>query len=118
VRLEAEVDERSRMVYGVARLRTVEKDQDIMIPVGLFVQAEIRGSAVDRVVRLPRSTVRDSNQVLVVDEDNRLRFRQVSILRLEHDEVLVSDGLADGELVCISPLQTVVDGMLVQPVVE
>jgi multidrug efflux pump subunit AcrA (membrane-fusion protein) len=89
-----------------------------MIPVGLFVQAEIRGSAVDRVVRLPRSTVRDSNQVLVVDEDNRLRFRQVSILRLEHDEVLVSDGLADGELVCISPLQTVVDGMLVQPVVE
>ena len=118
VRLEAEVDERSRMVYGVARLRTVEKDQDIMIPVGLFVQAEIRGSAVDRVVRLPRSTVRDSNQVLVVDEDNRLRFRQVSILRLEHDEVLISDGLADGELVCISPLQTVVDGMLVQPVVE
>jgi RND family efflux transporter MFP subunit len=118
VRTEAEVDERSRMVYGVARLR-MENDQDIvMIPVGLFVQAQIRGRAVDQVMRLPRSAVRDSNQVLVVDENNQLRFRQVSILRLEHDEVLIDDGLADGELVIISPMQTVVDGMLVRPVIE
>ena len=112
------MDERSRMVYGVARLR-MENDQDIvMIPVGLFVQAQIRGRAVDQVMRLPRSAVRDSNQVLVVDENNQLRFRQVSILRLEHDEVLIDDGLADGELVIISPMQTVVDGMLVRPVIE
>ncbi len=118
VRTEAEVDERSRMVYGVARLR-MEKDSDIpMIPVGLFVQAEIRGRRVDNVVRLPRSALRDSNQVLVVDDDSSLRFRGVTILRLEHDEVLVSDGLEDGELVCVSPMQTVVDGMQVQPVME
>jgi RND family efflux transporter MFP subunit len=118
VRMEAEVDERSRMVYGVARVR-MEADQEIpMIPVGLFVQAEIRGRRVENVFRLPRSTVRDSNQVLVVDEDNHLRFRPVTILRLEHDEVLISAGLEDGELVCISPMQTVVDGMRVQPVIE
>jgi RND family efflux transporter MFP subunit len=118
VRMEAEVDERSRMVYGVARVR-MEKDSEIpMIPVGLFVQAEIRGRRVDDVVRLPRSAMRDSNQVLVVDEDNRLRFRQVTILRLEHDEVLVSAGLENGELVCISPMQTVVDGMQVEAVIE
>ena len=35
------------------------------------------------------------------------------MLRLEHDDMLVSDGLSDGELVCISPMQTVVEGMLV-----
>ena len=118
VRTEAEVDERSRMVYGVARLR-MENDQDIpMIPIGLFVQAEIRGRRVDQVIRLPRSAVRDNNQVLVVDDGNQLRFRQVSILRLEHDEVLINGGLEDGELVCVSPMQTVVDGMLVNPVIE
>lgn len=118
VRTEAEVDERSRMVYGVARLR-MENDQDIpMIPVGLFVQAEIRGRRVDQVIRLPRSAVRDNNQVLVVDDGNQLRFRQVSILRLEHDEVLINGGLDDGERVCVSPMQTVVDGMLVNPVIE
>lgn len=118
VRTEAEIDEQSRMVYGVTRLR-MEMDPEVpMIPVGLFVQADIQGRRVENVIRLPRSAVRDSNQVLVVDEQNHLRFRQIKILRLEHDEVLISEGLAEGELVCVSPMQTVVDGMRVQPVME
>jgi RND family efflux transporter MFP subunit len=118
VRTEAEIDERSRMVYGVARLRLEQQEGLPMIPVGLFVQAEIRGRRVENVIRLPRSAIRDDNQVLVVDADDHLHFRQVSILRLEHDDVLISDGLADGELVCLSPMQTVVEGMRVQPVLE
>jgi len=118
VRLEAEFDERSRMVYGVARLQIDDSDDSPILPVGLFVQATIQGQRVEHMIRLPRSAMRDNNQVLVVDPDNRLRFRQVSLLRLEHDDILVSQGLNDGELVCISPLQTVVDGMLVNPVTE
>lgn len=118
VRLEAEIDERSRMIYGVTRLRLEEDEDTPLLPVGMFVQAEIRGRRVENVIRLPRSAMRDNNEVLVVDADHRLRFRQVSLLRLEHDEMLVSDGLADGELVCISPMQTVVDGMRVKPVIE
>ena len=117
VRLEAVIDERSRLLYGVAQLRIEESDESRpFLPVGMFVQAEIRGSRVTNVIRLPRSAMRDNNQVLVVDSDNRLRFRQVTLTRLEHDDILVSRGLEDGELVCISPLQTVVDGMHVEPV--
>lgn len=116
VRLEAEMDERSRMIYGVTRLRLENDSETPMLPVGMFVQAEIRGARVDDVIRLPRSAMRDDNEVLVVDGDNRLRFRQVSLLRLEHDDILVSKGLEDGELVCVSPLQTVVEGMRVEPV--
>ncbi len=118
MRLEAQIDERSRMIYGVTRLRLEESEDTPILPVGMFVQAEIRGRRVENVIRLPRSAMRDDNQVLVVDAENRLRFRQVSLLRLEHDDMLVSAGLADGELVCVSPMQTVVDGMLVNPVVE
>lgn len=119
VRAEAEFDERSRMLYGVARLRTdANGEASLPLPVGMFVQAEIRGRRVDHVIRLPRSAMRDDNQVLVVDVQDRLRFRQVSILRLEHDEMLVDGGLEEGERVCISPLQTVVDGMQVTPVIE
>ena len=66
-------------------------------------------------VRLPRSAMRDDNQVLVIDDEERLRFRRVSVLRLEHDEVLISAGLEDGERVCVSAIQTVVDGMHVKP---
>lgn len=118
VRTEAEIDERSRMIYGVTRLRMSESEDRVSIPVGLFVQAEIRGRQVADVIRLPRSAMRDNDQVLVIDGDNRLRFRQVTILRLEHDEVLVKNGLTSGELVCISAIQTVVDGMHVKPVIE
>ena len=118
MRLEAEIDERSRMIYGVTRLRLEENEDTPILPVGMFVQAEIRGRKVENIVRLPRSAMRDNNQVLVVDSDNRLHFRQVKILRLEHDDMLISDGLSDGELVSISPMQTVVEGMLVKPVRE
>ena len=116
MRLEAEVDQRSRMIYGVTRLDMTHNDDNPLLPAGMFVQAEIRGRRVEGVIRLPRSAMRDNNQVLVVDAQNRLHFRQVSLLRLEHDDMLVEDGLADGELVCISPMQTVVQGMLVNPV--
>jgi RND family efflux transporter MFP subunit len=118
MRLEAEVDQRSRMIYGVTRLDMTHNDGKPLLPAGMFVQAKIRGRRVEGVIRLPRSAMRDNNQVLVVDAQNRLHFRQVSLLRLEHDDMLVKDGLADGELVCISPMQTVVDGMLVNPVTQ
>ena len=118
VRAEAEIDERSRMLYGVARLHSMRNEESFPIPVGLFVQAEIRGRKVENLMQLPRSAIRDGDQVLVVDSENRLHYRNVRILRLEHDDVLISEGLQAGELVCISPLQAVVDGMLVNPIVE
>ena len=120
IRTEAQIDERSRMAYGVARFEHAAVDGDLALkaPVGLFVQASIRGRRVENVVRLPRSVIRDNNQLLIVDANNRLHFRDVSILRLEHDEVLIDSGLEDDELVCLSPMQTVVEGMRVQPVFE
>ena len=120
IRTEAQIDERSRMAYGVARFenRPMGSATELSVPVGLFVQASIRGREVKGVVRLPRSVIRDDNQLLIVDADNRLRFREVSILRLEHDEVLIDSGLADGELVSLSPMQIAVEGMHVEPVFE
>ncbi|MEM8769053.1 MAG: hypothetical protein AAGE43_16520, partial [Pseudomonadota bacterium] len=39
-------------------------------------------------------------------------------LRLYRDEVLIRGGLESGERVCISPLQTAIEGMPVQPLDE
>ena len=50
VRLEAEIDERSRMIYGVTRLRLEDNEDIPMLPVGMFVQAEIRGRKVENIV--------------------------------------------------------------------
>ncbi len=116
VRTEAEIDSSSRMLYGVARVRYLDSPDLPPLAVGLFVQAEIQGRLVEDVIRLPRTAMRDENQVLVVDAENRLRFRYVTVFRIEHDEVLIRKGLEDGERVCVSPLQTVVDGMRVQAI--
>lgn len=113
VRSEAEIDQSSRMVQLVARIDNA--DAEVPISVGQFVNAQISGRNAENVVVLPRSAVRKNNNVLLVDADNRLRFRPIETLRLYQDTVLISGGLAAGERVCISPVQTAVEGMLVNP---
>ncbi len=114
VRTEAQIDTMSRMVQVVARIDN--EGQAAPLSVGLFVNAEIQGLIADDIVRLPRVALREGNNVLVVDEGNRLRFREVDPLRLYQDEVLIRGGLSSGERVCVSPLQTAVDGMPVNPI--
>ena len=114
VRAEAEIDTASRMVQLVARIRSDEITEELSV--GLFVTAEISGLAVDNIVRLPRSALRNNNQVLVIDRENKVRFRDVRPLRLYKDDVLIESGLQAGERVCLSTIQTAIDGMDVDPV--
>jgi RND family efflux transporter MFP subunit len=116
VRAEAEIDTSSRMVQLVARVESAEDSQDLSV--GLFVTAEIAGLAVENIVRLPRSAIRNDNQVLVVDTENRLRFRDIQPLRLYKDNVLINAGLIPGERVCVSTVQTAIEGMAVNPVAD
>lgn len=112
VRSESEIDRRSRMVTLVARvLGTRNALSANPLPVGAFVNAEIEGITLENAFQLPRSALRQDNQVLVIDEESRLRFREVSIARYEQDRILIQSGLKEGDIVNISPIQTVVDGM-------
>ena len=118
VRTESEIDPVSRMVHVVAEVRDpYAPGSDPSRPplaAGMFVEAEIEGRTVGDVVVLPWAALRGRDRVLVVDESSRLRYRQVEVLRSTSDEVLIRGGLAEGELVCVSPLDTVTDGMAVR----
>ena len=112
VRSESEIDRRSRMVTLVARVSGTRNALSANpLPVGAFVNAEIEGITLENAFQLPRSALRQDNQVLVVDEESRLRFREVSIARYEQDRILIQSGLREGDIVNISPIQAVVDGM-------
>ncbi len=123
VRTEGEIDARSRMVHVVARVEdpygmqggTDARDQP-PLAVGLFVHAEISGPTVEGVLVVPRYAMRDETTLLVVDADDRLRLREVEVLRIDRDEVLIKGALAPGERICLSPLQVVVEGMPVRPI--
>jgi RND family efflux transporter MFP subunit len=116
VRTEAEIDISSRMVHLVARVPNT--DGQTPLSVGLFVEAEIEGLSAENIVVLPRSALRNNDQVLIVDAEDKLRFRPIDQLRLYQDNVLVRGGLASGDRVCLSPLQTAIDGMVVNPIIE
>ncbi|MCH7548842.1 MAG: efflux RND transporter periplasmic adaptor subunit [Candidatus Krumholzibacteriota bacterium] len=116
VRVEGEIDPVTRMVNVVAQVDDpyARIDGRTVLPVGLFVAAEILGIEVENAVVLPRTSLRGTNTVFVIDKDNRLRFREVKVLRTTRDEIIVGAGLEPGERVCITTLEAVTDGMKVR----
>lgn len=120
VRVEGEIDRQTRMVHAVARVddpygRDTSRHA-APLAMGLFVDAEIEGRLARGVFRVPRAATREDGRILVVDADDRLRLRDVTILRRERDHVFVESGLTDGERVCLSNLAVVVDGMKVRTI--
>jgi RND family efflux transporter MFP subunit len=115
VRTEGEIDPRTRMVHVVAEVPDpYGRGPDPTRPplaAGMFVEAEIVGRTVENVAVVPRAALRSPGQVLIVDADSRLRFRDVDVLRATTDELFILDGLETGDRVNISPVEVVSDGM-------
>jgi len=126
VRIEASIDPNSNTVQTIIRVSQPSSDKEqgvngfrsIPLPIGLYVEADIQGRTVENIISLPRSVIRNNNQVLIVDAENKMYYREVEIFRLEEQQVLISSGILPGERICISPIQAVVDGMAVQPVIQ
>ncbi|MCI5105602.1 MAG: efflux RND transporter periplasmic adaptor subunit [Pseudomonadales bacterium] len=118
VRIEAAIDANSNTVQTIIRVAQPEGSDALPLPIGLYVEAAIEGKQVNDIIALPRSVVRNNNQVLVVDAENKMFYREVDIYRLEEERVLISGGLLPGEKICVSPIQAVINGMSVQPVME
>jgi hypothetical protein len=84
----------------------------------MYVHAEIIGKKVDGLIEIPRVALRNQNQVLVVDNDNRIHFRDVEVFRIDGEVAYISAGIDDKEMICVSQPKTVVDGMEVTPISE
>ena len=118
VRVEGEIDTRSGMITLVGRVDNPYRHRDSNTPplaVGMFVTAEILGHHSENVVVIPRAALRGKNRVLVVT-GNRLYYRTIDILRADSEKVVVKSGLKSGDQLCLSPIDTVVDGMRVRTV--
>jgi hypothetical protein len=51
-----------------------------------------------------------------VNARNELRTKRVEILRIDRDDVLVQGPFDEGERICVSPIQVVVEGMIVNAI--
>lgn len=120
VRTEGAIDLNSRMVTCVAQVvdpyAVHHESTGMPLTIGLFVEASIEGRTVEDVVVLPRQALRGSDHLLVVDADNKLTTRPVSVIKSDAEQVIIAGGVEPGERVCLTALEFVVEGMVVEPV--
>tara|TARA_B100001540_G_scaffold314979_1_gene341080 strand:- start:2 stop:1198 length:1197 start_codon:yes stop_codon:yes gene_type:complete len=117
VRTDASIDEDSRVVYAVAEVakpfaREPGSERPPLAP-GMFVHATISGRPLPDVVELPRSALRSSGDVLIVDAQRRVQARQVHLLDSDERSVWVQ-GLRAGERVVLREPVLLVAGMEVR----
>jgi RND family efflux transporter MFP subunit len=116
VRSLGEVDPRGRMLQVAVQVadpyRLLEKNaQPPYLEVGMFVDVEFAGPVLEQMIVLPRRALRDNRTVWIAGSDGLLRIRSVEIARMAREQVVVRSGVEAGELVVLTTLTGVVDGM-------
>ena len=103
----------ARLLVTVADPLGLEADSSQRRPLILdsYVRVQIDGQALDGVVRVPRTALRDGRRVWVMTEDRTLDIRDVTIAWSGNDHVYVREGLADGDRLITSNLASPVQGM-------
>lgn len=112
-RTEGEIQRANRSIMVVARIDGTLPDAPLP---GQFVHTEIEGLMIEKVVRVPRRAFVKSDRVMIVGDDHTVTTREVKVVRTERDDVLVSEGIRDGEQLCVTALTAAIEGMEVNVV--
>ena len=121
VRIDAAVDQNTRLIYATAEVNDpygLSATKGMPMAVGMFVTAEIEGITAQAAMVMPRMALRNQDKVYVINAENRLEIRTVSVMSTSEDRVLVSSGVTPGERVVTSTIPNAVDGMEVEPIVR
>ena len=113
VRTEGLLDEVSKVLYGVVEIQDpygLNKPTAKPLRIGSFVEASINSKTLTNLVLLPRNVMRAGKTLWLVDADNKLRTRKVSVLPTRGEVVYIIAGLEEGDRVVISGIAEAVEG--------
>lgn len=88
----------------------VENNQNSPLYSGIFVNVEIYGSLIEEAVTIPRQAVYNGNQIYLIKE-GKLEPREVKIVREEFNEVILAEGVFEGDTIIVDLMQGVVPGI-------
>lgn len=114
VRSEGVVDEATRLTHLVASIDdpyALLNGQARALPMGTFVQARIQGRALDGLMQLPRSALRDGDRLFVANDEDQLEIREVTVVRSTPQQVYLSGGVNEGDRVIVTAIQAPLPGM-------
>lgn len=115
-RSEGVVDSKSRMSYLVAEIKDPyhlarnNTKNDMPLRFGSYVQAKILGSEIAKASIIPRYLV-VNDRVAILNDESKLHYAEINIVRQQGGNVVVSEGLLDGDQLIVSALDYPVDGM-------
>ena len=116
-RVDGVIDPITRMInlIGVFKNDFIETDKP-NLPIGLFVEAKIDGITLKNIFEIPINSISKDNEVYIVDKDNQLELRKLTVLKKYSEFVIIKDGLKAGERIVTSKLSTASNGIKVNPV--
>ena len=115
-RVDGVIDPMTRMIKLIANFKNnfIEETKPIL-PIGLFVEAEINGKHLEDIFMIPNSALTPNDELLFLNQDDALEIRKVSVLTKMKNHILVKEGMKAGERVVVSKLSIATNGMLVNP---
>ena len=116
-RVDGVIDPITRMINLIAVFKNdfIETDKP-NLPIGLFVEAKIDGIRLKNIFEIPINSISKDNEVYIVDKDNQLELRKLTVLKKYSEFVIIKDGLRAGERIVTSKLSTASNGIKVNPV--
>jgi len=115
-RVDGVIDPMTRMIKLIANFKNnfIEETKPIL-PIGLFVEAEINGKQLEDVFMIPNSALTPNGELLFLNQDDAVDIRKVRVLTKMKNHILVKEGMKAGERVVVSKLSIATNGMLVNP---
>jgi RND family efflux transporter MFP subunit len=78
---------------------------------GSYLRAEIQGQEIEQLAKVDRRWIRDHNTVWLINDDNALEIRPVTIVYRGNRDVFISEGLEQGDRIIVSGISAPTDGM-------
>ena len=115
-RVDGVIDPMTRMIKLIANFKNdfIEETKPIL-PIGLFVEAEINGKQLEDIFMIPNTALTPNNELLVLNQNDALEIRKVKVITRMKNYILVKEGIKAGERVVVSKLSIATNGMLVNP---
>jgi RND family efflux transporter MFP subunit len=84
------------------------------LAVGTFVQVLLQGRMLPDVATLPAAVLRDDNHIWLMRE-RQLQIRPVQVLYRNRDQIVIGDGLQEGEQVVLTNIVGAAEGLKLRP---
>jgi len=113
VRSEGAIDTRSRQTFVVAKVNDPYSQLTSGQPplkVGQFVEAEIKGRTLENVLVIAAAALHAGNQIFLVDEEQRLRKKQIEIVWHDGESIVITSGLNSGDNLVVTPVSNKLAG--------